>query len=300
MTAALRVRAVIALLAKYVRVGYLWDLMARTTQKRPSAPALQPRAALRLLRSVVQSGQPLAANSQLEHYEYTAWHSTAQHALAQAFGENTPIVEDFARLLEYSYRPIDNAQALADRRQAMNNALKALAGHINILEAQAEPEPEPEPEPMPVRPAQAGRMVFIGHGGSNVWRDLRDLLRERLHLAVDEFNRMPPAGMTTVERLEDMLNSARFAFLVMTAEDENSSGGKARARQNVVHEVGLFQGRLGFRKAIVLLEEGCEEFSNITGLSQIRFPKSDISSKFEEIRRVLEREGLIPGTGRAF
>ena len=182
----------------------------------------------------------------------------------------------------------------------MNNALKALAGHINILEAQAEPEPEPEPEPMPVRPAQAGRMVFIGHGGSNVWRDLRDLLRERLHLAVDEFNRMPPAGMTTVERLEDMLNSARFAFLVMTAEDENSSGGKARARQNVVHEVGLFQGRLGFRKAIVLLEEGCEEFSNITGLSQIRFPKSDISSKFEEIRRVLEREGLIPGTGRAF
>lgn len=65
------------------------------------------------------------------------------------------------------------------------------------------------------------------------------------------------------------------------------------ARLNVVHEAGLFQGRLGFRKAIVLLEEGCEEFSNIHGLSQIRFPKGDISARFEKIREVLEREGLI-------
>lgn len=70
----------------------------------------------------------------------------------------------------------------------------------------------------------------------------------------------------------------------MTGEDEVD--GKLRARENVVHEVGLFQGRLGFGRAIVLLEEGCEEFSNIQGLGQIRFPKGNISAKFEEIRAV--------------
>ncbi len=64
---------------------------------------------------------------------------------------------------------------------------------------------------------------------------------------------------------------------------------------NVVHEAGLFQGRLGFTKAIVLLEEGCKEFTNIQGLGQIRFPRGRISSAFEEVRRVLEREGLIGG-----
>jgi Predicted nucleotide-binding protein containing TIR-like domain len=48
----------------------------------------------------------------------------------------------------------------------------------------------------------------------------------------------------------------------MTAEDEKPYG-KLRARLNVIHEAGLFQGRLGFNKAIVLLEDGCEEFSNI-------------------------------------
>jgi predicted nucleotide-binding protein len=62
---------------------------------------------------------------------------------------------------------------------------------------------------------------------------------------------------------------------------------------NVVHEVGLFQGRLGFSKAIVLIEDGCAEFSNIAGLGQIRFPKGKISAAFEDIRQVLEREGIL-------
>jgi predicted nucleotide-binding protein len=79
----------------------------------------------------------------------------------------------------------------------------------------------------------------------------------------------------------------------MTGDDEHPDG-KQHARENVVHEAGLFQGRLGFRGAIILLEGGCEEFSNIEGITQIRFPKGKISAKFEEIRRTLEREGLLP------
>ncbi len=138
--------------------------------------------------------------------------------------------------------------------------------------------------------------IFIGHGRSPVWRDLKDFLHERLRLEWDEFNREPTAGHTTKERLAEMLDSACFAFLVMTAEDEHSDGSK-HARGNVIHEMGLFQGRLGFERAIVLMEEGCTEFSNIAGLTQIRFPKGNIEAKFEEIRRVLERED-IPGGGQ--
>jgi predicted nucleotide-binding protein len=88
------------------------------------------------------------------------------------------------------------------------------------------------------------------------------------------------------------LEDASFAFLVMTGED-NAGDGSSRARENVVHEVGLFQGRLGLRRAIVLLEDGCSEFSNINGLTTIRFPKNNILSKSEEIRKVLEREKII-------
>jgi predicted nucleotide-binding protein len=137
-----------------------------------------------------------------------------------------------------------------------------------------------------------GTRVFIGHGRSHIWKNLKDFIQDRLYLPWDEFNRVPVAGQTNTTRLSNMLDNAAIAFIVMTAEDEQADQ-KLHARMNVIHEAGLFQGRLGFEKAILLLEEGCEEFSNVQGLGQIRFPKGNIEAKFEDIRMVLERENLI-------
>jgi hypothetical protein len=139
---------------------------------------------------------------------------------------------------------------------------------------------------------RVGTNVFIGHGRSTAWRELKDFVGDRLNLPWDEFNRIPVAGVANIARLSEMLDAAAIALLVMTAEDEMADGA-FQARMNVVHEAGLFQGRLGFTKAIVLLEEGCEQFSNIHGLGQISFPKGIIAASFEEVRRVLEREGLL-------
>ncbi|HEY3836530.1 MAG TPA: TIR domain-containing protein, partial [Bryobacteraceae bacterium] len=125
-----------------------------------------------------------------------------------------------------------------------------------------------------------------------IWRDLKDFVQDQLHLPWDEFNREPTAGISTTERLETMMDRACFALLVMTGEDQQPSG-ELRARENVVHEAGLFQGRLGFRRAIILLEDGCNAFSNIDGLTVLRFPKGHISAKVEEIRATLEREGIL-------
>ena len=136
------------------------------------------------------------------------------------------------------------------------------------------------------------RKVFIGHGRSQAWIGLKNLLTDRFHLPHEEFNREARAGYNTQDVLETMLNGAKFAFLVMTAEDIHSDE-KLHARENVIHEIGLFQGKLGFKKAIILFEDGCQEFSNITGLTQIRFPKGNIRAVSEDISDVLKREGLI-------
>ncbi|WP_030540263.1 TIR domain-containing protein [Sphingobium sp. DC-2] len=142
------------------------------------------------------------------------------------------------------------------------------------------------------REARIGTNVFIGHGRASAWRELKDFVQDRLRLPWDEFNRVPVAGVTNQARLAEMLDAAAIALVIMTAEDETAEGAM-QARMNVIHEVGLFQGRLGFTKAIVLLEEGCDEFSNIQGLGQIRFPRGNIAAAFEEVRRVLEREGVL-------
>ena len=139
--------------------------------------------------------------------------------------------------------------------------------------------------------AQPSR-VFIGHGRSSLWRELKDYVKDDLGLQPDEFNRVPVAGISTSDRLKQMLDASAIALLVLTADDERQDGG-LQARMNVIHEVGLFQGRLGFNRAIVLLEEGCAEFTNIAGLGQVRFPPGRISACFHEVRAVLVREGLL-------
>lgn len=141
------------------------------------------------------------------------------------------------------------------------------------------------------RPRSTPSFIFIGHGRHKDWERLRDFL-EGTNLKVDEFNVDPTAGVTTVERLTEMLNRACFALLVMTAEDRQVDG-TVQARQNVVHEIGLFQGKLGFRKSIVVMQKGVAKFSNIEGLTYISYPKGKIQAAFPLIAEVLIREGVL-------
>jgi hypothetical protein len=134
--------------------------------------------------------------------------------------------------------------------------------------------------------------VFLGHGRDLTWLLVKEFVHERLGLSIDEFDREPVAGSTVARRLETMLDRCTFAVITMTAEDEHSDG-SWHARENVVHEIGLAQGRFGCERSIVLLEEGCETFSNLDGRLQLRYPRGSIGAAFEPLRRVFEREGLL-------
>jgi predicted nucleotide-binding protein len=79
----------------------------------------------------------------------------------------------------------------------------------------------------------------------------------------------------------------------MTGEDKMSDG-SLRARQNVIHEIGLFQGKLGFQRAVVLREENAESFSNLAGVDEIRFPVGGIKESISDVLAFLRRE-LAPG-----
>lgn len=153
---------------------------------------------------------------------------------------------------------------------------------------------EPAPEPMPVTAPVPRPHVFIGYGGrSQAWRDLADFLT-RLDVEVETFKSETRVGRTITDVLEGMLDRANFAFLVHTAEDDMGDG-RMRGRQNIVHETGLFQGRLGFDRAIIVREDGTEQFSNVHGLQEIRFPSGQIHAAFGEVVEVLRKH--FPSTG---
>jgi predicted nucleotide-binding protein len=131
--------------------------------------------------------------------------------------------------------------------------------------------------------------VFIGHGRNPQWRDLKDHLHEKHGYLIEAYEIGSRAGHSIRDVLEDMLDESSFALLVMTGEDEDKDG-KLHARENVIHETGLFQGSLGFSRAIVLLEAGTQEFSNLAGIQQIRYAKGNIKETFGEVLAVLKRE----------
>lgn len=132
-------------------------------------------------------------------------------------------------------------------------------------------------------------VIFIGHGGSSQWRDLKDHLTDKHDFKIEAYETGSRAGHTIRDVLEDMSNKSSLAFLVMTGEDIKVDGA-LMARPNVIHEVGLFQGKLGFSKAIVLLEKDTEEFSNLFGIQQIRFSKDNIKETFGEVLATIKRE----------
>jgi predicted nucleotide-binding protein len=130
-------------------------------------------------------------------------------------------------------------------------------------------------------------IVFIGHGQSEIWKQLREHLQDKHGFKIEAYEIGARAGHTIRDILQTMLESASIAFLVMTGEDETVAG-DLHPRLNVVHEAGLFQGRLGFNRAIILLQTGATEFSNIHGIEQIRF--TNIKEVFGDVLATIRRE----------
>lgn len=162
----------------------------------------------------------------------------------------------------------------------------AIESVFSVLEAAAPisllpPEEQSDKQNPPV--------VFIGHGRSHAWRDLKDHLQDQHNIKVVAYETGARAGHTIRDILEDLVRTSTVAFLVFTAEDEQQDG-QVRARQNVVHETGLFQGALGFPRAIMLVEHGIEDFSNVDGIQQIRFPQGSIRETFGDVLATLKRE----------
>ncbi len=143
--------------------------------------------------------------------------------------------------------------------------------------------------PKDISPSEKETSIFIGHGRSNQWRDLKDHLQDKHGYKIEAYEVGARAGHAIRDILEEMLVKSSIAFLVMTGEDKDEEG-NLHARENVIHELGLFQGKLGFPRAIILLEEGTSEFSNIYGIHQIRYSRNNIKETFGEILATLKRE----------
>lgn len=176
-----------------------------------------------------------------------------------------------------------------------NDSVKRIGELIKKLKSLSKDDLENEIndfKPKKVTKSEGKGFVFIGHGRSKLWARVQIYVKDDLNLKTLTFEDESRTGETIINILEEFLDKTSFAILILTAEDETSDG-KSRARQNVIHEAGLFQGRLGFDKVIILKQAGVEEFSNIAGLQYIPFSDDTIEQSFYELQRKFKKLGLI-------
>jgi len=130
------------------------------------------------------------------------------------------------------------------------------------------------------------RRVFISHGSSRDWLQVQPFIERDVGISTLELAQEPNMGRTIIEKLFDNAARCDSAVIVMTGDDIASD--QARVRENVMHEIGYFQGIFG-RKAVVLLhEEGVNIPTNLAGVAYVPFPKGNIEAGFHVLRRELE------------
>ncbi|RKI01666.1 TIR domain-containing protein [Corallococcus sp. AB038B] len=254
-------------------------------------------AIVRRLTRLVDGAYDISRQDAVVEADEENWWFRVESALCEAFGRESLQYETASRRRSRASKRLMNSNLfLPNTAQELSEHYRRLvseqADYLKVIISEVEDRDADVEIPVERIGVSMGKKIFVGHGRSSEWLVLEKFIKDRLRLEVVEFNSVPTAGVHTVDRLRQMLEQSSVAFLVMTAEDERADATRV-ARANVIHEVGLFQGRLGFEKALVLLEEGCEEFSNIAGLGQIRFPCGNIAAVFEQVRATLEREGLL-------
>lgn len=190
-------------------------------------------------------------------------------ALERLLGPDARAVTEYKRLLE-RVSPKDQPEKV---REEVLHYLRTVLDQLKHL------------VPTAYRAADVPVTVFLGHGRSSVWLRVKEYVEKELGLPVNAFETEPRTSQHIIEILTRLLSGSDLAVIVLTAEDLTAGGG-IRARQNVIHEAGLFQGRLGFERVILLEQTGIEEPSNLAGLQTIRF-NHRVEESFYDLRRIL-------------
>lgn len=135
-------------------------------------------------------------------------------------------------------------------------------------------------------PPQKEFTVFIGYSNRELCLEVQKFLFDESIKSMS-FKDFEHLSITAVQVLEEALETCSYCIMIVTPQDKQPDG-KKRARQNVIHEIGLFQGRLGFQRVLILEQEGIDSFSNIDGLQTARFDEGNIESTFTRILRQIK------------
>lgn len=196
--------------------------------------------------------------------------TSIEDTLVRCFGENTSVYFRFSSAAQLFFSPGYFSSDYPLRQDYVKGTEKNIQQSILMLrEAQrtlredlADHEHAAIPETsVAIDNFQQAlsRKVFVVHGHDEAAMHGLARFLEKLGLEAIILKEQPDQGRTIIEKFEGSAADVRFAVVLLTPDDLGSSiksdTPDARARQNVIFELGYFAGKLG-RGRVCLLRKG--------------------------------------------
>ena len=150
-----------------------------------------------------------------------------------------------------------------------------------------------------------GKKIFVVHGHDGEAKEVVARFLEKLGLQPIILHEQPNSGRTIIEKFETYSGDTAFAVVLLTPDDVGASKDqknelKARARQNVILELGYFLGKLSRVRVCALYKGGVDLPSDIQGILYVAMDqagawKTQLAQEFVEAKLPIDIGGLVSG-----
>jgi predicted nucleotide-binding protein len=165
--------------------------------------------------------------------------------------------------------------------------LEKLVGKVDLLKSELSEQPALQQKTFETTDINN---IFIVHGHNKAIQQSVARVVEKLGLTPIILSEQANNGKTIIEKFEKHAKVG-FAIILLTDDDEGKAKTemtlKARARQNVILELGYFLGKLGRERVLPLYVEGVELPSDMHGLLYTPIDKAD-TWKFAIVKELKE------------
>ena len=208
----------------------------------------------------------------------------------KCFGEGSKYLDD---LREIGFYP-RIAPATDDYKQhAWKQGQEQMVNLLSVMIEDLYPESERDPTEPPV---EIPNRIFVVHGHDIEMKQSVARALEKLGLDPVVLHEKANIGRTIVEKLEDY-SDVGFAVILLSPDDVGAKDLpeglelRKRARQNVILEWGLFTGKLGRHRVVVLYPE-TDDFELPGDYSGVLYTKYDSSGSWRlDLVRELQAAG---------
>lgn len=200
--------------------------------------------------------------------------ASVRETIGGVFGMNTPAYANFIRASEFSpgFKFLNRKPSRDEITEVFETckrrSLGLLAAAITSLDERIENESYIDAEK--IASASSSSKVFIVHGHDVAAKESLARFLEKIEIDAIILHEEPDRGRTIIEKFEECASQVGFAVVLLTPDDLGGQNAaqvqQARARQNVVFELGYFAAKLGRGRTCLMRKGDVEIPSDLFGV----------------------------------